>query len=99
MCLDFAALCWVLATNSSAQIPPVESRHGQVEKTRAGTGALQSRDLIDASYATTVPGGPTGQYVILHYRSTFANRPDEAVETLTLAFAKGYWRVSGYYIK
>jgi hypothetical protein len=71
----------------------------QVEKTRAGTGALQSRDLIDASYATTVPGGPTGQYVILHYRSTFANRPDEAVETLTLAFAKGYWRVSGYYIK
>jgi hypothetical protein len=71
----------------------------QVEKTRAGTGALQSRDLIDASYATTVPGAPEGQYVVLHYRSSFANRADEAVETLTLAFAKGYWRVSGYYIK
>jgi Protein of unknown function (DUF4019) len=71
----------------------------QIEKTRAGTGALQSRDLIDASYATTVPGAPEGQYVVLHYRSSFANRPDEVVETLTLAFAKGYWRVSGYYVK
>ncbi len=34
--------------------------------------------------STTTPALPTGQM---------------AVETLTLAFAKGYWRVSGYYIK
>ena len=70
----------------------------QIKKARAGTGALQSRNLIDASYATSVPGAPEGQYVLLHYQASFANRP-EAVETLTLAFAKGYWRVSGYYIK
>ena len=70
----------------------------QIKKARAGTGALQSRSLIDASYATSVPGAPEGQYVLLHYDASFANRP-EAVETLTLAFAKGYWRVSGYYIK
>jgi hypothetical protein len=36
--------------------------------------------------------------VVLHYATTFATR-GETVETLTLAFAKGYWRVSGYYIK
>ncbi len=70
----------------------------QIEKTRAGTGALQSRELIDASYTTTVPGAPEGQYVVLHYHASFADR-QEAVETVTLAFAKGYWRVSGYYIK
>ncbi len=70
----------------------------QLEKARAGTGALLSRELIDASYANTVPGAPEGQYVVLHYAASFANR-QEAVETLTLAFAKGYWRVSGYYIK
>jgi hypothetical protein len=70
----------------------------QIEKARAGTGALQSRELIDAGYATTVPGAPEGQYVVLHYHSSFVNRQD-AVETMTLAFAKGYWRVSGYYIK
>ncbi len=70
----------------------------EIQKTRVGTGALQSRDLIDAAYTTTLPGAPDGQYVVLHYHVSFANRQD-AVETLTLAFAKGYWRISGYYIK
>ncbi len=70
----------------------------QIEKTRAGTGALLARELIDASYTTSVPGAPEGQYVVLHYGANFANR-QEAVETVILAFAKGYWRVSGYYIK
>jgi Protein of unknown function (DUF4019) len=70
----------------------------KVGNARAGVGALQGRDLIDASYATSVPGAPEGQYVILHYHASFANRPD-VVETVTLALAKGYWRVSGYYIK
>lgn len=70
----------------------------QIEKTRTGTGAMQTRELIDSVYSTTVAGAPEGQYVVLHYHTSFANRPD-TVETLTLAFAKGYWRVSGYYIK
>jgi hypothetical protein len=70
----------------------------QIQKTRVNTGALESRELIDAAYTTTTPGAPEGQYVILHYHVSFANRQD-AVETLTLAFAKGYWRIVGYYIK
>jgi hypothetical protein len=70
----------------------------QIQKTRVGTGALQSRELLDAGYTTTVSGAPEGQYVVLHYHASFANRPD-TVETVTLAFAKGYWRVVGYYIK
>jgi hypothetical protein len=70
----------------------------QIEKTRAGFGALLSRELIDASYTTSLPGAPAGQYVVLHYGVSFANR-QEAEETMVLAFAKGYWRVSGYYIK
>jgi len=62
------------------------------------TGALQSRELIDSAYTTTLPGAPEGQYVVLHYHTSFANRQD-TLETLTLALAKGYWRISGYYIK
>jgi hypothetical protein len=75
-----------------------EAFAAQIEKARAGTGALQGRELIDANYDTSVPGAPQGQYVILHYHANFANRQD-AVETVTLAMAKGYWRVDGYYIK
>jgi hypothetical protein len=70
----------------------------QIQKTRVGTGALQSRELIDAGYTTTVSGGPEGQYVVLHYHASFANRQD-AVETLWLSLAKGYWRIVGYNIK
>ena len=70
----------------------------QIQKTRADTGALQARELIDSSYTTTLPGAPEGQYVVLHYHAGFANRPD-TTETVTLAFAKGYWRIAGYYIK
>jgi hypothetical protein len=70
----------------------------QLEKARASTGELVSRELIDASYSNTVPGAPRGQYVVLHYNASFANR-QEAVETLTLSLAKGYWRVDGYYLK
>jgi len=70
----------------------------QIQQTRVGTGALQSRELIDAGYTTTVSGAPEGQYVVLHYHASFANRQD-AVETLWLSLAKGYWRVVGYNIK
>jgi Protein of unknown function (DUF4019) len=70
----------------------------QIQKTRVDTGALQSRELIDSAYTTTLPGAPEGQYVMLHYHAGFANRPD-TVETVTLTLAKGYWRVVGYYIK
>jgi hypothetical protein len=75
-----------------------ESFAQQIQQARSGTGPLQSRNLMDASYSTTVPGAPEGQYVTLHYAASFANRQD-AVETVVLAFAKSYWRVSGYFIK
>src|SRR5271155_5339014 len=58
-----------------------EAFAAQIQKARAGTGALQARELIDAAYNTSVEGAPEGQYVILHYHSNFANRPD-TVETI-----------------
>ena len=79
--------------------PTGRSLPSGVEKARAGTGALQGRELIDANYTTTVAGAPEGRSAfVLHYHANFAGRPD-TVETVTLAFAKGYWRVDGYYIK
>src|ERR1700691_3835536 len=68
-----------------------EAFASKVEQARANAGALQSRELVDAGYTTSVPGAPQGQYVVLHYHSSFAKRPD-SLETLTLALAKGYWR-------
>ena len=62
-------------------------------------GALVSRNLKVAQYATSLPGAPDGQYVVMQYDTSFANKKS-ATETVTPMVDKdGQWRVSGYYIK
>jgi len=70
----------------------------KMQQMRGNPGVLQSRQLVDAGYTTNLPDAPPGQYVILHYHSSFAKRPD-TLETVTLALSKGYWRVDGWFIK
>jgi hypothetical protein len=62
-------------------------------------GSVVSRKLKVAQYATSMPGAPDGQYVVIQYDSSFANKKS-ATETVTPMMDKdGQWRVSGYYIK
>ena len=47
----------------------------------------------------SLPGAPDGEYVVLQFDTSFANKK-EAVETVTPMLDKdGKWKVSGYYIK
>lgn len=62
-------------------------------------GKLLSRKLKSATYTTTLPGAPDGEYVVIRYDSSFEHK-QTAVETVTPTLDKdGKWRVSGYYIK
>jgi hypothetical protein len=66
---------------------------------RSPLGALQSRKLKSASYKTSLPGAPDGQYVVLQYESSFEHK-QSAIETVTpMLDVDGTWRVSGYFIK
>jgi hypothetical protein len=66
---------------------------------RKQVGALVSRKLKSAQYATSLPGAPSGKYVVIQYDSVFQNKSD-AVETVTPMLDKdGQWRVSGYFIR
>jgi len=66
---------------------------------RQPLGKLVSRELKSKTYTTTAPGAPDGQYVIIHYTTSFENKKS-AIETVTPMLDKdGKWRVSGYYIK
>jgi hypothetical protein len=66
---------------------------------REPLGEVASRTLESRQYATTLPGAPDGEYVVLQYRSSFANK-QSAVETITpMRESDGSWRVSGYFIK
>jgi len=71
----------------------------QVSGVRGPLGALKQRSLRSAQYATSLPGAPDGEYVVIQYQASFEHKAD-AVETVTPMLDKdGKWRVSGYYIK
>ncbi len=71
----------------------------QIQPIRDPLGDLQSREVSGASYATSLPGAPDGEYVIIRFKTAFANK-GTAVETVTpMLDADGTWRVSGYFIK
>lgn len=66
---------------------------------RGQTGALKSRELESAQPAHDLPGVPAGDYVVLMYRSSFADAP-VVTETVTpMREADGKWRVAGYLVK
>jgi hypothetical protein len=62
-------------------------------------GKMLSRKLKSATYRTTLPGAPDGQYVVIQFDSSFEHK-QSAVETVTSMLDNdGKWRVSGYFIK
>jgi len=66
---------------------------------REPLGALKSRTLKSAKYATELPDAPDGEYVVVQFGTSFANKKS-AIETITpMRELDGTWRVSGYYIK
>ena len=65
---------------------------------REPLGDLQRRELAGAEYTTTLPGAPDGEYVVLKFSASFANKRT-AQETVTPMFADGTWRVSGYFVR
>jgi len=70
-----------------------------VQAVRKPLGKLASRKLKSASYTTSLPGAPDGEYVVVEFSTTFENKAS-GIETVTPKMDKdGIWRVSGYYIK
>ena len=70
-----------------------------VQAVREPLGKTVFRKLKSKQYATTLPGAPDGEYVVIQFDSSFTNKKT-AVETITPMLDKdGMWRVSGYYIK
>jgi hypothetical protein len=67
--------------------------------TRKPLGSLLSRKLASARSATSLPGAPDGNYVVMQFDTTFSNKK-AAVETVTFMREKDdKWKAVGYYIK
>jgi len=66
---------------------------------RKPLGDLVSRKVKSTNYATSLPGAPDGEYVVIQFTTSFVNKRS-AVETVTpMKDPDGLWRVSGYYIR
>lgn len=65
---------------------------------RKPLGAMRSRKVQAAQLATSLPGAPDGEYVVLQFASSFENQAS-GVETVATVFEGGAWRVVGYFIR
>jgi len=90
---------WVEASSLFKAAVTEKQWEQKITAARHPLGALISRKLKSAKYTTTLPGAPDGQYVVIQYDTSFANKK-AAIETVTPMLDKdGQWRVSGYFIK
>jgi hypothetical protein len=66
---------------------------------RKPLGKVKSRELKSKQYATSLPGAPDGEYVVIQFKTAFENKKS-GIETITPMLDKEEkWRVSGYFIK
>lgn len=71
----------------------------QLTTYRTPLGKMLQRGDALAEYATSLPGAPDGEYVVMQLQTSFENKA-QAVETVTAMLdPDGAWRVAGYYIK
>ncbi|MFJ2988923.1 DUF4019 domain-containing protein [Collimonas sp. NPDC087041] len=70
-----------------------------IRSLRTPLGSVKNRELKSTEYATSLPGAPDGEYVVIQYETQFENKK-AAVETVTPMREKdGSWKVSGYFIR
>ena len=62
-------------------------------------GQLSTRKLKSAIYSKELPGAPEGEYVVLEYDSTFANKPAAKEKVILILGRDLSWRVSSYAAK
>lgn len=69
-------------------------------KVRTPLGALEQRKIKTAFFTTELPNAPSGEYVVVQFRSQFAQRDKAVLETVTLMRGEHTaWVVSGYYLE
>src|ERR1035441_10486391 len=90
---------WTTAAGLFQAAGPQDQWEHTIAGVREPLGDLVSRKLKSAHYTKSLPSEPDGEYVVLQFDTSFANKK-AAVETVTPKLdADGTWKVSGYYIK
>ena len=94
--LDGAA-SWNTAGARFRDAMPADRWTAALKQVREPLGALAARAVESTQFAKSFPGLPDGDYAIVVFRASFANRA-VARETVTLEREGERWRVVGYSI-
>ena len=94
-----AQASWNAAAKKFQAAMPVSGWADALTKARGPMGAMKSRTIFKTSFQKSFPGVPDGDYALIIYTTSFANKA-EGRETLTLEREPdGMWRVVGYFIR
>jgi hypothetical protein len=90
---------WNAAATGFRQSITQDAWQSSAARVRGPLGAFKSRELQSATFRNSLPGAPDGEYVVIRFAASFANKA-AAIETVTpKKDDDGTWRVAGYYIK
>ena len=64
---------------------------------RKPLGKLVSRKASQLIHMTSFPGAPDGQYIVIHFNTSFENMKTAKEEVVMMMDKDGQWRVSGYH--
>lgn len=93
------AECWdEVGSYLKAMIPQQRWRE-QVPPQRRVMGKLVSRAVDSTQYATTLPGMPDGEYVMVQYKTVFEKKKAAGEGVLVSQEKDGTWRVIAYFIR
>lgn len=86
-----------------------------IEQVRKPLGAVESRELAKMFYTNQLPNAPDAHYVVIQFKTKFANRAEPMIELITPMMINadgdpvttlqdplttpGEWQVSGYYLQ
>jgi hypothetical protein len=94
-----AQASWSAAGQKFQAAMPVSGWADALEKMRTPLGAVKSRAIVKTSFQKSFPGVPDGEYSLIIYTTSYANKADGR-ETVTLEREPdGLWRVVGYFIR
>lgn len=94
-----AAQSWNKAGKQFRGAITVDRWTESLKQVRLPLGAASQRAMLATEFRKNFPGAPDGEYAIVVFRTTFANKAD-ARETVTLEHEPdGVWRVIGYLIR
>ena len=90
--------CWRQSSQHYKTQLNAEEWESQMKPVRNNFGALQKRVYKTSKTSKTLAGAPEGEYMVLEYTTSFANKPN-VTETLVLSREGGGWKLAGYSVR